>query len=57
MRIRITIKRDKEVLHSVECDIAAEGEIEQKVASALVEARKKERFGAQWGFTIHVDKA
>lgn len=57
MKIKITITRDKVVLHSAECEVSAEGDIECEVSKAMSEARSKAEFGSQWGFAIHVDKA
>lgn len=57
MKIKITITRDKVVLHSEECEVSVEGDIEREVSKAMSEARSKAGFGVQWGFTIHVDKA
>jgi len=57
MRIKITITRDKVVLHSVECEVNVDGDIEREISKAMSEACSKANFGAQWGFTIHVDKS
>lgn len=57
MLMKVTITKSEKIVFTENYAVSVEGDLQNAVADAMSKARANVGFGANWDFSIHVDRA